>query len=56
MYPITVVWSEARIVRQREVQAAQRDAAILQTVIGSVFSKEGGEALKELMKKIEDVG
>jgi len=56
MYPVAVVWSEARLVRERIAQRAQTDAVVMQTVIASMFSKEGGKALQKLLEGMSDVG
>lgn len=55
-YPVAVVWSEARIVRQRQSREAQVNAVVMQTVIASMFSKEGGKALRKLLREMDDVG
>lgn len=55
-YPVAVVWSECRIVRERHAIRAQADAVIMQTVIASMFSKEGGKALEKLLQRMDDVG
>lgn len=55
-YPVAVVWSETRIVRERQVRRTQDEAVVMQTVIASMFSKEGGKALKELLQRMDDVG
>lgn len=55
-YPVAVVWSECRIVREREARRAQANAVIMQTTIASLFSKEGGKALEKLLKGLDDVG
>lgn len=34
----------------------QTDALIMQTTLASLFSKEGGKALQQLMQKVENVG
>ena len=56
MYPVAVVWSEARLFRERIAQRAQTDAVVMQTVIASMFSKEGGKALQKLLEGMSDVG
>lgn len=54
--PVAVVWSEARIIRQRHARRMQNEAVTMQTVIGSLFSKEGGKALEKLLNRMDDVG
>jgi len=56
LYPVAVVWSETRIVRERIAQRAQTDAVVMQTVIASMFSKEGGKVLQKLLEGMSDVG
>jgi hypothetical protein len=56
LYPVAVAWSEARIVRERHARRAQSDAVVMQTVIASMFSKEGGKAFEQLLRRMEDVG
>jgi hypothetical protein len=53
-YPIAVVWSEARIVRQRLVDRRRNYALDMQTVIASVLSKEGGKRLSKHLKEMDD--
>jgi len=53
---VAVVWSECRIVRQRKSRQMQSEAVIMQTVIASLFSKDAGTALTNLLKGMEDVG
>ena len=51
------VWSEARIVREREARRAQQYAVTMQTVIASILGgKEAAKAFKELLKGMDDVG
>ena len=53
-YPLVVVWSEARIVRQREATRLKGEAVTMQTVVASLFSDEGGKAFHELLQEIGD--
>lgn len=55
-YSVAEVWSESRIIRQRQARKAQADAVVMQTVIASMFSKEGGKALEKVLKGMDDVG
>lgn len=50
-YPIGMVWTEARFVRERNANRRTRDAAITQLVLGTLFSKKAGKELKELLGK-----
>lgn len=53
-YPLGVMWSEARIVRQRHNQKALQDAAVMQAVIGTVLGgKNGHQQLQKLLNRIE---
>lgn len=53
-YPICMTWSEARIIRQRKHMQRVRDAAVMQMVIGSQFSKEAGKKLPPLLNKVSE--
>lgn len=56
LYPVAVTWSEVRIVRQRQAVRMQNEAVVMQTVIGSLFSKEGGKEFAKLLQRMDDVG
>lgn len=51
-YPIAVVWSEARLVRQRDVQRIKTEAVVMQGVIASAFG--GSKALQEIFRTLDD--
>ncbi|OOH27539.1 hypothetical protein B0B32_00050 [Pseudomonas aeruginosa] len=52
-YPLAVLWSEARIVRQRHNARAVQDAAVMEAVIGAVISRRKGQTtLNTLLKRI----
>lgn len=51
-YPLTVVWSESRIIRQRDNSRAVQDALVMQAVIGAVLTKAGDKHLDNLLGKI----
>jgi hypothetical protein len=53
-YPVAVVWSEARLVRQREAKRVSDNAVVMQSTIASLFSKDGLKAFKELLEKIDN--
>jgi hypothetical protein len=53
-YPVAHVWSEARIVRQRNALCVQRDAALMQLVIGSIFSKDTGKLLMKTLERMDE--
>lgn len=53
-YPIAVVWSEARIVRQRLAARRKEEAIQMQMVIGSVFDAKAGKALTAFLKKVDE--
>jgi dephospho-CoA kinase len=54
IYPVAVVWSEAKIVRQRHDLRRKRDAAIMQMVIGSQMSKKAGKTLQTLLNEVSE--
>jgi hypothetical protein len=53
-YPVAVVWSEARIVRERNAYRRSRDAAVMQMVLGSMFSKKASKELEKLLGKVAE--
>jgi hypothetical protein len=53
-YPIAVVWSETRIVRQREIAHISLDAVLLQMAIASNFSKKAAGQLTKMLKDIKN--
>ncbi len=53
-YPVAVVWSEARIVRQRQSAKTKLDAAVMQMIVSSVFSKKAGKQLENLLAELDD--
>ena len=53
-YPIAVVWSESRIVRQRNAMRAKLDTSLMQMVIGSVFDKKAGKQLSDILKRLDE--
>lgn len=53
-YPIAVVWSEARIVRQRQAARRKLDASLMQMVIGSMFSAKAGKRLAAELKGMDE--
>ena len=53
-YPIAMLWSEARIIRQRHAMRRMRDAAVMQMVIGSQFSEKAGKKLPALLNKVSE--
>jgi hypothetical protein len=55
LYPVAMVWSEARIVRQRQAAQRKLDAVVMQMVIGSMFTKEASKNLTKLLKDMDDV-
>jgi len=54
-YPLAVLWSEARIVRQRRADRMRIETTLLQTAMSSILSKQGGRVLKRLLKKLDEV-
>lgn len=53
-YSIAMLWSEARIVRQRHTQRAISEALTLQTAILSVLAKQGGKLFQEHLENLND--
>lgn len=53
-YPIAVVWSESRIVRQRNAMRVKLDTSLMQMVIGSVFDKKAGKQLSDILKRLDE--
>jgi ribosomal protein S3 len=53
-YPLAVVWSEVRIVRQRHANRIKLDAARMQMIIGSVFDKKASKRLQAMLKKLHE--
>jgi hypothetical protein len=54
IYPISVVWSEVNIVRQRNASRRLRDSTVTQHVLSSLFSKDANKALRKLLNKVDD--
>lgn len=53
-YPVAVVWSEARIVRQRNAMRVKLETSLMQMVIGSVFDKKAGKQLSDIIKRLDE--
>ena len=53
-YPIAVVWSEARIVRQRHAARIKHDAILQQMVIASVLDGKAGKQLAKLLSRMDE--
>lgn len=54
-YRIGVLWSEARIVRQRHNAKAMQDAAVMQAVVATVMGgKKAQKQLNDLLKRIQN--
>lgn len=53
-YPIAMVWSESRIVRQRNAARVKRDTVVLQMAIASNFGKKAGKQLETLLKEMDE--
>lgn len=49
-----MVWSEARIVRQRRAAARKQETLLMQMVIGSILSKDAGKQLAKLLKGLDE--
>lgn len=53
-YPVAVVWSEARIVRERHSDRRHRDSTVTQLILGSMFGKQAGKLLKETLEQVAE--
>lgn len=53
-YPVAVVWSEARIVRERNNNRRLRDTAVTQLVLSSLFGKKAAKELEKLLNKVAE--
>lgn len=53
-YPLGMVWTEARIVRERNTNRRVRDAAITQLVLSTLFSKKAGKELERTLNKVAE--
>lgn len=53
-YILATLWSESRIVRQRQAMQIQQEAMLVQAAITSVLA--GDKAFGKLLKRIGDVG
>ena len=53
-YPVAVVWSEARIVRQRQAARRKQDTALMQMTLASMFDKAAGKRLAKLLKRMDE--
>lgn len=53
-YPLGMVWEEAQLVVERKNRDAASNTALLHTAAAAVMSKEGGRALKKILKELTD--
>lgn len=53
-YPVVMVWSEARIVRQRNAKRRGLDTVLMQLVLSSMFSKDGTKVLKQTLERMDE--
>lgn len=53
-YPIVVVWSEARIVRQRNASSRKLDTVLTQMILSTLFSKDAGAELKKTLERMDE--
>lgn len=57
LYPIAKVYSESRIVREREAARVTRDTMLMQSVIVSALDgAEGVKQLNKVLAKVNDIG
>lgn len=52
LYPLPVVWSEVKIVRDRLNQEIASNASLTQLVIASILSKKAGGKLQKRLKDL----
>lgn len=53
-YPVAMVWTEARIVRERHHYRRVRDTALTQLTLGTLFNKKAGKELERMLKKVAE--
>lgn len=53
-YPVAMVWSEARIVRQRRAGRMKTEAALQEQVIAAVLSAKGHKQLTQTLKGLDE--
>ena len=53
-YPLVHVMSEVRIIRQRNARRRRLDAALMQQVLSSLFSKDAGKQLRETLERMDE--
>lgn len=51
-YPIPILWTETRIVRQRVNRDLANTAILTQMAVGSMLSKEAGKAFDKRVKQL----
>ncbi len=51
-YPVPMVWTEVRLVRERMNQELASDASLTQLVIASILSKKAGAKLKKRLSEL----
>lgn len=53
-YPLAVVWSEARLVRQRLAFRRRQETALMQLCIASVFDQKASKQLAKLLRRLDE--
>ncbi|AWY09488.1 tail protein [Ruegeria phage vB_RpoS-V16] len=51
-YPVPMLWTETRIVRQRVNREFANQAVLTQMAVGSILSKEAGKAFNRRIKQL----
>lgn len=51
-YPLSKLWFEAELVKERVNQHSATEASIMQTVIASVLTADGSKNLKKLLRRL----
>ncbi|HJV26859.1 MAG TPA: hypothetical protein VJ673_14315 [Aromatoleum sp.] len=52
-YPLARVWTEARIVRERQAGRKRLDAVIQQMTVASVISSKSGKQFQKLIAQLD---
>lgn len=53
-YPVAMVWTEVRFVRERNSNRRIRDTALTQLTLATLFNKKAGKELKVMLNKVAE--
>lgn len=53
-YPLAHVWSEVRIVRQRNAQRRKLDMVLMQQVLSSMFTEKAAKVMKATLEGMDE--